>query len=105
LVVVRVSKTKAAKEILVDRGVDEACSREERRCERIVVFPEPDSPRKIIDWFSALPAIRAIARDASSSASPIALPSLPPSGPLVDAVYVLRDIRPCDESRAVGRET
>ena len=44
LVVVRVSKTKAASDSLEDRGVEEKDRKEERRCERTVVFPEPDSP-------------------------------------------------------------
>ena len=44
LVVVRVSKTKAASESLVDRGVEENERIEERKCDRIVVLPEPDSP-------------------------------------------------------------
>ena len=43
-VVVRVSNTKAARESLVDSGVDEKDKMEESRCERIVVLPEPDSP-------------------------------------------------------------
>ena len=44
LVVVRVSNTNAARESFVDKGVEENERNEERRCERIVVFPEPDSP-------------------------------------------------------------
>ena len=44
LVVVKVSYTNAAREILVDRGVDERERSEDKRCERMVVFPEPDSP-------------------------------------------------------------
>ena len=44
LVVVRVSNTNAARESFVDRGVDENDRMEERRCERRVVFPDPDSP-------------------------------------------------------------
>lgn len=35
----------------------------------------------------------------------MALPSLPPSGPLVDEVYVFRHINAWEERRAVGRET
>ena len=42
--VVRVSKTKAARESFVDSGVDEKDRIEESRCERMVVLPEPDSP-------------------------------------------------------------
>ena len=44
LVVVSVSNTKAARESFVDSGVDEKDRIEERRCERMVVLPEPDSP-------------------------------------------------------------
>jgi hypothetical protein len=43
-VVVRVSKTKAARDSLVDNGVDENDRMDESRCDRIVVFPDPDSP-------------------------------------------------------------
>jgi hypothetical protein len=43
-VVVSVSNTKAAREILVDRGVEENESNEDKRCERMVVFPDPVSP-------------------------------------------------------------
>lgn len=43
-VVVSVSKTKAANESLLDNGVEEKDRKEVNRCERIVVFPEPDSP-------------------------------------------------------------
>jgi len=43
-VVVSVSKTKAAYEILLDNGVEENDKNDDSRCERIVVFPEPDSP-------------------------------------------------------------
>ena len=83
---VRVSKTKAARDNLVDNGVDEKERIEERRCDLIVVFPEPDSPRNTTAWFSPLPPSLAQALPARSSASPIALPSLPPSGPFVDEV-------------------
>lgn len=44
LVVVRVSKMKAASESFVDKGVEENDRIDERRCERRVVLPEPDSP-------------------------------------------------------------
>jgi hypothetical protein len=44
LVVVRVSKTKAASDSFDERGVEENERNDERRCERIVVLPEPDSP-------------------------------------------------------------
>lgn len=44
LVVVRVSKTNAAKESLEERGVEEKERKEERRCDRMVVLPDPDSP-------------------------------------------------------------
>jgi hypothetical protein len=45
-VVVKVSKTKAAKESLEESGVDEKDRKEDNRCERRVVFPEPLSPLK-----------------------------------------------------------
>ena len=44
LVVVSESKTKAAYESLFDNGVDVWFKSEDRRCDRIVVFPEPLSP-------------------------------------------------------------
>ena len=44
LVVVRASKTKAANESFFDSGVAENESRDERRWERMVVLPAPDSP-------------------------------------------------------------
>ena len=44
LVVVNVSNTKAARDNLLERGVDEYERSDERRWERIVVLPEPDSP-------------------------------------------------------------
>lgn len=40
-VVVNVSKTKAARESFVESGVDEKERIDDRRCERIVVLPEP----------------------------------------------------------------
>jgi hypothetical protein len=43
-VVVKVSKTKAANDSLVERGVDDNERKDDNRCERIVVFPEPGSP-------------------------------------------------------------
>ena len=43
-VVVRVSKTKAAKESFFERGVAEYSSRAERRCDLNVVLPAPVSP-------------------------------------------------------------
>ena len=43
-VVVKVSNRKAASEILFDNGVEVNCSNEDTRCDRRVVFPEPDSP-------------------------------------------------------------
>lgn len=46
-VVVSVSKTKAASESFAESGVAEKARIEDRRCERIVVLPEPDSPLKI----------------------------------------------------------
>lgn len=44
LVVVKVSKTKAANDNLVDRGVAENERRVDSRCDRTVVLPEPVSP-------------------------------------------------------------
>lgn len=44
LVVVRVSNRNEAKDILLDRGVEEKLRRDERRCDRSVVLPDPDSP-------------------------------------------------------------
>ena len=44
LVVVSASKTNAAKDSFFDSGVEENARREERRWERMVVLPEPDSP-------------------------------------------------------------
>ena len=44
LVVVKVSKTKAARESLAESGVEEKERKEERRCDRTVVLPAPDSP-------------------------------------------------------------
>jgi len=43
-VVVRVSNTKAASDNFDERGVEENERNDERRCERTVVLPEPDSP-------------------------------------------------------------
>lgn len=43
-VVVSESKTNAAKDSFFDKGVDEYWRRDERRCDRIVVFPVPVSP-------------------------------------------------------------
>lgn len=44
LVVVRVSKTNAARDSFEERGVEENERNDERRCDRTVVLPEPDSP-------------------------------------------------------------
>ena len=41
---VKVSKTKAASDSFDERGVEDNERNDERRCERIVVLPEPDSP-------------------------------------------------------------
>lgn len=43
-VVVRVSKTNAAKDNFFERGVDECCNSDESRCDLMVVLPVPDSP-------------------------------------------------------------
>lgn len=56
-------------------------------------------------WFSPRVANLVNARLARSSASAIELPSLPPSGPLVGVVYVLRHIKAWEERRAVGKPT
>lgn len=44
LVVVRVSKIKAAYESLEESGVDEKDRNDDSRCERMVVLPDPLSP-------------------------------------------------------------
>ena len=44
LVVVKVSKTYAARDSFVDNGVEDLLSSAESKWERIVVLPEPDSP-------------------------------------------------------------
>jgi hypothetical protein len=43
-VVVKVSKTNAAREIFEDSGVEENARKEVRRWDRMVVLPDPDSP-------------------------------------------------------------
>ena len=85
-VVVRVSKTNAAKDSLEDNGVDESDKKEDNRCERTVVFPAPDSPKNTIAWSSPLLPNRVQALLARSSASAIELPSFPPFAPLVEEV-------------------
>jgi hypothetical protein len=72
-------------------------------CAPITAVEETD--RNTNAWFSCLLPNRAQDLLARPSASPIALPSFPPFGPLDDDVYVFRQIKPCDERRAVGRET
>jgi hypothetical protein len=47
-----VSKTNAASESLVDRGVDEKDRKEDKRWDRTVVLPEPDSPLPIVSDIS-----------------------------------------------------
>ena len=64
-----------------------------------------ETDRNTNAWFSCLLPNRAQALFARPSASPMALPSFPPFGPLDDDVYVFRQINPCDERRTVGRET
>lgn len=71
----------------------------------MVVFPEPDSPKKMTAWSSPLLPNLVHALLAKSSASAMALPSLPPLGPLEEDVYVLRHIKACEDSFAVGSET
>ena len=44
LVVVRVSKTNAAYDSFEDSGVEEKERKDDNRCERMVVFPDPLSP-------------------------------------------------------------
>lgn len=56
-------------------------------------------------WFSPRAPSRVNARLARSSASPIALPSLSPSGPRDDVVYVFKLINAWEERRAVGKPT
>ena len=85
------TKRKAAREILVDRGVDEAANREDSRCARTVVLPEPLSPKNTTAWFSLRALIRDNIRSAISCASPIALPSMPPSGPTQARIICLLD--------------
>lgn len=43
-VVVKVSKRKAKRDIFCDKGVEEYDRIDEIRCDRSVVFPDPDSP-------------------------------------------------------------
>lgn len=71
----------------------------------VILFGIYSTHRKTTAWFSARAPSRVKARRARSSASPAALPSFPPSGPLVADVYVLREINACDERRAVGSPT
>lgn len=123
LVVVRVSKTKAAYDSLEESGVEEKDRKEDSKCERMVVLPDPLSPLKsesavipcitisrvthknTTAWFSARAPSRVKARRARSSASPAALPSFAPSGPFVAEVYVFSEINAWDERRAVGKPT
>ena len=44
LVVVKVSKTYAASDNFVERGVEDFASSADNRWDRIVVLPDPDSP-------------------------------------------------------------
>jgi len=88
---------------LLESGVDDRDNIELRKCDRSVVFPEPDSPRNRTAWFSPLDPNLAHARAAISSAAAIALPSFDPSGPRADDVYVLKLTKAWEESFAVGR--
>ncbi len=44
MVVVKVSKAKAARDSLEDNGVEENERKDDRRCDLTVVLPDPDSP-------------------------------------------------------------
>lgn len=120
--VVRVSKTKAAYDSLEESGVEEKDRKDDNKCERMVVLPDPLSPLELrvscnsrylvgfthkntTAWFSARAPSRVKARRARSSASPAALPSFAPSGPFDAEVYVFSEINAWDERRAVGKPT
>lgn len=77
LVVVSVSNTKAARDSLVDNGVEEKERIEERRCERMVVLPEPDSPLQRDDISNALVNIYKAAPILTERPPPDFLPDLP----------------------------
>ena len=81
LVVVRVSKTKAASDNLVDKGVDEKERMEESRWDLIVVFPEPDSPLVVPHVSNVSMDIQAIIAgrptERQSLDFPLALPASP----------------------------
>lgn len=53
---------------------------------------------KTTAWFSCLAPSRVHARAASSSAAPMALPSLAPLGPFVDEVYVFKAMMACEDN-------
>ena len=78
-----------------------------RRWARIVVFPDPDSPRKRMAWFSERWPSRVYALSAMSSAPPwaLALASRAPSALGELDEYVLKEMSAWDERRETGSET
>lgn len=61
--------------------------------------------KKTTAWFSCLAPNLVHALAASSSAAPMALPSLAPLGPFVEPVYVLIEMMALEDSCAVGSST
>lgn len=85
------------------------CPTQIRRCHDVSVTHFPivveETYKNITDWFSPLFFSLAKALLAKSSASPMPLPTFPPSCPLDEDVKVFRQMSPCDDRRAVGKET